>query len=236
MTQKIRSLTAAALLVLTGCSSGSSSGGGSPPPATPPTASIAGSSVAEGDTGTKVLQLSVSLSASTGSSVTINYATEDGTATAGQDYESASGTVTIAAGATAASISLTILGDTVVEPDEQFGVRLSAPANAQLGTALATVTIVNDDAAAAQFGLDARPQNLTCVAPARALTSTGIDVVDAFPNLPSTSTPTKILLEPGANPRWFVLEKGGRVRVFDAMLANSLTTFLDLSSVVRTSS
>ena len=53
-------------------------------------------------------------------------------------------------------------------------------------------------------GLDARPDNLTCVAPARAAVGT-IQVTDAFPNLPRIVSPTKVLVEPVADPRWFVL-------------------------------
>lgn len=85
-------------------------------------------------------------------------------------------------------------------------------------------------------GLDARPDNTACVAPARAPVAGAVDVADAFPNLPPVSQPTKVLVEPVADPRWFVLEKTGRVRVFDPDNADSLSTFLDLSGVVRTAS
>ncbi|MGB5737910.1 MAG: PQQ-dependent sugar dehydrogenase, partial [Woeseia sp.] len=181
------------------------------------------------------MQLTVSLSAATGSSVTINYSTQDGTAVAGEDYESASGSITVPSGSTSVSVSINILGDTTVESNEQFDVRLSSPTNATLGTAVATVTIIDDDAAV-QFGLDTKPQNLTCIAPARVTPAAGITTIDAFPNLPSTNQPTKMLLEPVANPRWFLLEKTGLLRVFDATSANTLTTYLDLTGVVRTAS
>jgi len=84
-------------------------------------------------------------------------------------------------------------------------------------------------------GLDARPNNASCVAPARAVVGT-IDVVDAFPNLPNIGSPTKALVEPGANPRWFVLRKSGQLVVFDPDNAVGVSTFLDLSGVVRTNS
>ena len=84
-------------------------------------------------------------------------------------------------------------------------------------------------------GLDARPDNATCVAPARAAFGT-IDVVDAFPNLPNIGSPTKALVEPVPNPRWFVLRKSGQLVVFDPDNATSVSTFLDLSGVVRTNS
>jgi uncharacterized repeat protein (TIGR03806 family) len=84
-------------------------------------------------------------------------------------------------------------------------------------------------------GLDARPDNATCVAPARAAFGT-IDVVEAFPNLPNIGSPTKALVEPVPNPRWFVLRKSGQLVVFDPDNATSVSTFLDLSGVVRTNS
>ena len=83
-------------------------------------------------------------------------------------------------------------------------------------------------------GLDARPDNMTCVAPARATLGT-IDVTNAFPGLPSLSVPTKVLVEPVANPRWFALEKNGRVVAFDPDNAVSLTPFLDLTGTASTS-
>jgi hypothetical protein len=82
-------------------------------------------------------------------------------------------------------------------------------------------------------GLDARPDNTTCIAPARATLGT-IDVTNAFPGL-TLSLPTKILVEPVANPRWFALEKNGRVVTFDPDNVASLTPFLDLTGTASTS-
>jgi uncharacterized repeat protein (TIGR03806 family) len=83
-------------------------------------------------------------------------------------------------------------------------------------------------------GLDARPDNATCIAPARATLGT-FDVTNAYPGLPNLSLPTKVLVEPVANPRWFVLEKNGRVVTFDPGNAVSLTPFLDLTGTASTS-
>ena len=87
-------------------------------------------------------------------------------------------------------------------------------------------------------GLDARPDNQTCVAPARPTANATVSITDPFPDLPGLNQPTKILLEPGANPRWFVLQKPGQVVTFDPDNANALTTYLDLASIraVNTSS
>ncbi len=85
-------------------------------------------------------------------------------------------------------------------------------------------------------GLDARPDNVSCVAPARAAAGTAVDVADAFPGLPFISQPVKVLVEPVANPRWFVLRKSGLLVVFDPDAATDVSTYLNLSGVVRTNS
>ena len=79
----------------------------------------------------------------------VNYATANGTATAGSDYTATSGTLTFAAGETTKTVSVPVLGDTSVESDETFTLTLSNPAGATLGAAAsATATIVNDDGGA----------------------------------------------------------------------------------------
>jgi chitinase len=102
--------------------------------------------VAEGNTGSKAVTFTVSLSQAAGSTVTVRYATANGSATAGQDYTAASGTLTFTAGQTSQQVSVTVLGDAAVEADETFTVTLSAPSGASLGAAkTSTVTITNDD-------------------------------------------------------------------------------------------
>jgi len=79
-------------------------------------------------------------------------------------------------------------------------------------------------------GLDSRPSNVACVAPARGAGGASVDIVDAFPNLPAISQPVKVLVEPVlVNPRWFILRKSGQLVVFDPDAANGVSTFLDLS-------
>ncbi|HEX8710071.1 MAG TPA: Calx-beta domain-containing protein, partial [Pyrinomonadaceae bacterium] len=112
-----------------------------------PSLSINNASVAEGDSGTKTLDLTVTLSAASGQTVTVNYATADGTATAGTDYVAATGMLTFAPGETVKTISVTINGDTTIEPDETFSVTLSGATNATLPAAPGQGTITNDDVA-----------------------------------------------------------------------------------------
>ncbi|WP_223574899.1 putative Ig domain-containing protein [Xanthomonas citri] len=111
-----------------------------------PALSIDDVSVNEGSSGTTTATFTVSLSAASGQTVTVNYATADGTATAGSDYVARSGTLTFAPGVTAQGVAVTVNGDTAVEPNETFSVGLSGASNATIARATGTGTILNDDA------------------------------------------------------------------------------------------
>ena len=110
-----------------------------------PTVSIGDVTVSEGNSGTKLAQFVVSLSAGSPSTVTVGYATANGTATAGSDYVAKSGTLTFAPGTVQATFNVTINGDTTVEPDETFVVNLSSPAGALIADGQGVGTITNDD-------------------------------------------------------------------------------------------
>lgn len=117
------------------------------------TVSVAGASVVEGNGGTANLVFTVTRT-DTASAFTVNYATADGTATAGSDYAAASGMLTFEAGGPASqTITVPVTGDTAVEPDETLTVTLSGLVNqvsqTAIQTATATGTIVNDDVASA---------------------------------------------------------------------------------------
>ena len=103
--------------------------------------------IAEGDSGSKTLTFPVTLSAASSQTVTVNYATANGTATAGSDYTATSGTLTFAPYQTSQQINVSVLGDYAIEGDETFTVSLSAATNATIGTAAATGTIRDDDGA-----------------------------------------------------------------------------------------
>jgi hypothetical protein len=98
----------------------------------------------EGDT-TAVLNLTVTLGLPADQTVTVNYATGSGSATAGEDFLAATGTLTFLPGEITKTIPLTILGDHTPELDESFTVELSGAVNAILFKPLATVTLRNDD-------------------------------------------------------------------------------------------
>lgn len=92
--------------------------------------SIADRRITEGDAGSTILQFTVTRHGSTAGAASVGYATADITATAGQDYQAASGTVSFAAGETSKQIAITILGDEVIEQNESFAVTLSGATGA----------------------------------------------------------------------------------------------------------
>ena len=77
--------------------------------------------------------------------VTVNYTTVNGTAIAGSDYSTRSGTLSFPPGMTAATVTVPTIADSLIEGIEAFTVRLSGVANATLGDDLGTGTIVDDD-------------------------------------------------------------------------------------------
>ena len=111
----------------------------------------------EGGTAT----FTVTLSAVSARDVTVDYATADGSATAGSDYTSASGTLPIAAGTTVATVEVVTLADDAPdESAETFTLALTNPSNATLGTKFTgTGTIQNLAPPAAPTGLMATAGN-----------------------------------------------------------------------------
>ena len=95
------------------------------------------------------LVATVTLSGVSSQTVTVNYATANGTATAGSDYTSTSGTLTFSAGDTSKTVNIPILADTVDEENETFTFTLSSSLNAAISTSsgIGTMTITDDDAA-----------------------------------------------------------------------------------------
>lgn len=111
-----------------------------------PTISIQGNSATEGNAGTTPLTYTVTLTNPSSTAVTVQYTTVAGTATAGIDFQSASGPVTFSPGQVQQSIIVNILGDVRDEFDETVLVTLSNASGASIGTAQATGTIIDDDA------------------------------------------------------------------------------------------
>ncbi|MBL9176164.1 MAG: hypothetical protein JNL10_21655 [Verrucomicrobiales bacterium] len=77
--------------------------------------------------------------------VSVNYATEEGTAKAGVDFEAKAGVLEFPPGVVRQTIKIPVLGDGVYEQDESFALVLSQPVNAELGLARALGNIVSPD-------------------------------------------------------------------------------------------
>jgi large repetitive protein len=102
----------------------------------------------EGNRGVSYMTFSVRLSQAYDQSITVSFATQDGTATAGSDYQATIGTLTFAPGETTKTVRIVIYGDTSVELDEYFSLLLSdVSGNALIDDILATGWIANDDKA-----------------------------------------------------------------------------------------
>ena len=110
-----------------------------------PSLSVLDLAVLEGNANSAAT-VQVRLSAAVQQVVTVNYATADGTAKAGQDYVPASGTLTFSPGETVKTIPVMTIGDATAEDDEAFTVSLSQSNGVPIEHATATVTILNDDA------------------------------------------------------------------------------------------
>jgi hypothetical protein len=118
-----------------------------PPPPPPPVPSITihDSTVTEGNAGARAATFTVTLSAASTQPINVAYATGDGTATAGSDYQTASGTLTFAPGETSKTVSVLVKGDRLAEPNETFNVNLSGATNATIADAQGLGTILDDE-------------------------------------------------------------------------------------------
>ncbi|MBD2550602.1 type I secretion C-terminal target domain-containing protein [Microcystis elabens FACHB-917] len=106
-------------------------------------------SILEGNAGTSLAVFTVTLSTAVAGGASVSFATANGTATAGSDYVATSGTLIFTGNAgETQTVSVTINGDIIFEPDESFFLNLSAPTNGvTLADSQGLGTILNDDAA-----------------------------------------------------------------------------------------
>ena len=106
----------------------------------PPTISVADARGAEGSSA----GFTVSVTGTLAESATVDYATSDGSALAGEDYGAASGTLTFDDG-DPQTVAVPLLDDAVDEPPETFTLTLSNAAGATIERAVATGTIEDND-------------------------------------------------------------------------------------------
>ncbi|HEV2294745.1 MAG TPA: Calx-beta domain-containing protein [Tepidisphaeraceae bacterium] len=111
-----------------------------------PSITISDITVTEGNSGTVNAALTVTLSAASTQTITVNYATADGTATvAGGDYVAASGTLTFSPGQLSKTINVQVNGDRIAESTETLNIVLSGATNAFIGDATGVVTVRDDE-------------------------------------------------------------------------------------------
>ena len=107
-----------------------------------PALSIEDAEVSEGD---GEISFAVTMDGPSSRTVRVDWATADGTATAGQDFTARKGELVFEPGETRQKAKVPVLDDTVVEPDETFKVKLSNPQGASLERSEATGMIVDND-------------------------------------------------------------------------------------------
>ena len=93
----------------------------------------------------ETIDFAVTLSRASSATVTVDYATADGTAAAGSDYTASTGTLTFQPGETAKAVSVALLDDAHDEGEETLTFRLSNASGARIADGVATGTIENSD-------------------------------------------------------------------------------------------
>jgi len=102
-------------------------------------------SITEGNRNTRNATFTITLTSPLSNAVTVNFATANGTATAGVDYSATSGSVRIRAGRTSATVSVVGFGDRTAEADETFFVNLTSANGTSIIDGQGVGTILNDD-------------------------------------------------------------------------------------------
>ncbi|MFM6534302.1 MAG: Calx-beta domain-containing protein [Dolichospermum sp.] len=122
----------------------------------------ANQTIVEGNTNPQNVTYTVTLSNASTQTITVQYATANGTAIAVSDYTSTSGTLTFNPGVTSQVINIPILNDSLNEANETFSLTLNSPTNASLGTSQTVTTTITDTlSAAATTTLPTNVENLT---------------------------------------------------------------------------
>lgn len=110
------------------------------------TITLSNATVTEGDSGNVDATFTISLSMPFYQAFTVDYATTNGTATAGLDYVAQSGTVSFPKGTTQRTVTVPVIGDVLDEPNETFRLTVSGSTGPDSGASrVATATITDDD-------------------------------------------------------------------------------------------
>ena len=206
--------------------------------------SISDVSIAEGNAGVTAATFTVTLSSSRGVVPTVDYSANSGTATLGADFQSSSGQLVFSEGATSKTITVNIVGDTLVEGDETFTVKLEDPTGgATLADDTGVGTIVDDDAITPELPiltiddvvvLEGNSGTTTATFTARISVATAIPITADFTTVDGTATVAdndyqarsgQITFTGGATQTTVAIEVVGDTRVeadeiFSVQLAN----------------
>ena len=101
----------------------------------------------EGDAGNTDYIFTITLDQESPDDVSVDFATIEDIAFAGDDYIELTGQVTIPAGDTSATVTIEVIGEQLVEGDENFQVELTNPVNSAFDNDIGEATILNDDIA-----------------------------------------------------------------------------------------
>jgi hypothetical protein len=110
-----------------------------------PSLTVTDVSVLEGNANITNAVVTVQLSAAFNQTVTVQYATANGTALAGEDYVATNGLLSFPPGSTSRTIAVAVLGDSLSESNETFFVNLSGSINGLIGDASGLCNIQSDD-------------------------------------------------------------------------------------------
>ena len=172
------------------------------------------------------LEFAVTLSQAASETVTVDYATADGTAQTGQDYTATDGTLTFAAGETQKTVSVAVLDDAHDEGEETLTLTLSNASGARIADNVATGTIANEDplqqAWLARFGRTAAQRVLDGVqARLRAPHESGIRATVAGHDLSGAG-------EVAAQDRFKAQSEWGRSEATEGQFGSQSLTMRDL--------
>ncbi|MBW4532174.1 MAG: VCBS repeat-containing protein [Aphanothece saxicola GSE-SYN-MK-01-06B] len=173
-------------------------------------------SIVEGNAGTSLAVFTVTLSNAVAGGASVSYATANGTATAGSDYVATSGTLNFTGNAgETKTVSVTINGDTTVEPNESFFLNLSAPTNSvTLADSQGLGTITNDDAAPL-------PVVTLAVSPASVLEDGAANLIYTFTRTGATTNPLTVNYSIGGSAS--INSDFGQIASFVTFAAGSAT-------------
>jgi uncharacterized repeat protein (TIGR03806 family) len=135
------------------------------------------------------------------------------------------------------TINATQFADTGLTPGTSYtyavqAVDVAGNVSAQSGTVQALTTGTPPGIPGGPSGLDTRPSNTSCLATTQPVTNASVDDTEVFQNL-NFSNLVLLLQAPGDNTKWYAVEQGGTVRVFDNVNnVSTASTYIDATDRV----